>query len=96
MEQRKIVRVEHVWSQKNYRWIYIERYKDTDFIGLNFMQGDDYGGFVEHWCKVEEGISEFYEYMTCEMDFGTEKPMNDINKVMWMYNTAVRIYEENN
>ena len=41
-DKYKVDKVEHVWSEKEDRWLYIEYNEQRKVIGLNFMQGDDY------------------------------------------------------
>jgi hypothetical protein len=93
---RELIKVEHVWSKPNDRWICIERYRNTEYIGLNYMQGDDYERFKDDWCRVDKGLSDFYE--GCKGIFSIQKKsiteLNFINDVMWTYHNAVACYEE--
>ena len=41
-DKHKVDKVEHVWSEKEDRWLYIEYNEQRKVIGLNFTQGDDY------------------------------------------------------
>jgi hypothetical protein len=97
MENKKIIKVEHVWHGPCDRWIYIEYY-DNQPIGLNYCQGDDYEYFKKEYCKVDEGLSEFYAVM-CE-DYNIEKVSNTriefMSKVMWTYHTATILADEAN
>lgn len=54
--------VEHKWIPESDRWIFIERYT-SGYIGLNFMQGNDYQDFKENFCKIDKSLSEFYHTM---------------------------------
>jgi hypothetical protein len=93
---RKIESVEHIWCDSNDRWVYIERY-DNRGTGLNFMQGDEYEEFKKNWCKVDKGLSEFYEQMkiTIPIQKQSESNIGFINTVMWVYHSAVANYEIN-
>jgi len=95
-ENRKVVKIEHIWNERNDRWMLIERYEDVKYIGLNYMQGDDYEHFKESWCKVDKGLSEFYNQM--KITFTTQRQAHTeiefINDVMWTYHNAVSCYEE--
>ena len=95
MAQRKTTRVEHVRHEPCDRWIYIEYYDDTT-IGLNYCQGDDYPYFKKEYCKVDEGLTEFYEVMC--VDYNIEKMSNTriqfMSKVMWTYHTATVLSDE--
>ena len=97
MENKEIIKVEHVWHESCDRWIYIEHYDDNT-IGLNYCQGEDYQYFKQEFCKVDEGLSEFYAVM-CE-DYNIEKVSNTriqfISKVMWTYHTATILADEAN
>jgi hypothetical protein len=93
---RDLIKVEHVWSEQDDRWMLIERYKDTNYVGLNYMQGDDYQHFKESWCKVDSGLSDFYNQM--KITFNTQwlahTEIEFINDVMWTYHNAIACYEE--
>tara|TARA_R110002073_G_C9096979_1_gene548345 strand:- start:33 stop:329 length:297 start_codon:yes stop_codon:yes gene_type:complete len=78
--------VEHIWYEKSDRWIYIERYA-SGYLGLNFMQGDDYDYFKKNWCEIDKGMSEFYSTMKNDlMKLRVEmSELEFIDKVMWIY-----------
>lgn len=90
-----MLKVEHVWHEPCDRWIYIEYYDDAT-IGLNYCQGGDYVYFKQHYCKVDEGLTEFYEVM-CR-DYNIEKMSNTkiqfMSKVMWTYHTATSLMDD--
>ena len=94
--EREIIKVEHVWDFPNDRWIYIERYDSTRYIGLNYMQGGEYDEFKKDWCKVDRGLSDFYNQMksTFETQRNTLTEVEFINDVMWTYHNAIACYEE--
>ena len=95
MAQRKTTKVEHVWHEPCDRWIYI-KYYDDNTIGLNYCQGNDYAYFRQHYCKVDEGLTEFYEVMC--VDYNIEKMSNTriqfMSKVMWTYHTATVLSDD--
>ena len=78
--------VEHIWHEQSDRWIYIERYA-SGYLGLNFMQGDEYDYFKKNWCEIDKGMSEFYSTMKNDlMKLRVEmSELEFIDKVMWIY-----------
>ena len=90
---RDIESVQHIWDQGHDRWIYIERYRDDDFIGLNFMQGDEYETFKESWGKVDMYMSNIYQDMKDNYSHELEKigELEFMNKVFW---TKILIQDE--
>jgi len=78
--------VEHTWCEESDRWIYIERYA-SGYLGLNFMQGDEYDYFKKNWCEIDKGMSEFYSTMKNDlMKLRVEmSEIEFIDKVMWIY-----------
>jgi len=78
--------VEHIWCEESDRWIYIERYA-SGYLGLNFMQGDEYDYFKKNWCEIDKGMSEFYSTMKNDlMKLRVEmSELEFIDKVMWIY-----------
>ena len=78
--------VEHIWYEESDRWIYIERYA-SGYLGLNFMQGDDYDYFKKNWCEIDKGMSEFYSTMKNDL-IKLRVEMSElefIDRVMWIY-----------
>ena len=78
--------VEHIWYPEFDRWIYIERYA-SGYLGLNFMQGDEYEHFKIKWCEIDRGMSEFYDTMKNDL-LKLRVEMSElefIDKVMWIY-----------
>ena len=92
-----IVEVNHIWHQPSDRWIYIEKHEDN-WIGLNFMQGDEYECFKKSWCVSDKGLTAFYKQML--YTFATEQKNVPehcfINSCMWAYHSAISEYEDNN
>ena len=89
----KLIKVEHIWCEDDDRWIYIERYADTNFIGLNFCQNNDKEFFNDHFLKVDHGLSNFFEVTTDHYE-GDKNEISVINKAMWLYHAAVIAYED--
>ena len=87
----KVDKVEHIWSEKEDRWIYIEYNEQHKIIGLNFMQGDDYEFFKEVWCHTDAGLTEFYESMlyTFPIEKVSVNNIEFINKCMRAFHTAI-------
>ena len=78
--------VEHIWCEESDRWIYIERYA-SGYLGLNFMQGDEYDYFKKNWCEIDKGMSEFYSTVKNDL-IKLRVEMSElefIDKVMWIY-----------
>jgi hypothetical protein len=86
-----IVEVRHVWHQPSDRWIYIEKHEDG-WIGLNFMQGDEYELFKdkEDFCVADRALSSFfYEMKNDELPFDLQLQEDGdveyIDKIIWIY-----------
>jgi hypothetical protein len=88
-----LLRVEHVWCQSDDRWVYIEHYK-SGYLGLNFMQGDEYELFKDSWCKMDRGLSEFYSGNREILKRASQQTeLNLINTAMWLYHDAIANHE---
>ena len=96
IDEYKVDKVVHEWSEKEDRWIYIEYNAKRKIIGMNFMQGDEYDCFKKDWCKSDEGLTEFYESMlyTFPIEKASVNTLEFINKVMWSYHQAIVSNEE--
>ena len=86
----KTIKIEHIWCDKNDRWIYLEYNEENKICGMNFMQGDEYEEFKVNWVVNDSGLMEFYTEML--YTFPIEKASVDkftfINKCMWAYFSA--------
>ena len=93
----RVDKVTHLWNEHNDRWMYIEYDEDKQIIGLNFMQGDEYTMFKAHWCKPDQGMTDFYNQMlhTFPIELGSVGKISFINKCMWAYHTAITSDQEN-
>ena len=92
-----IGKIEHVWCEDNDRWIYLEYNKERKIIGMNFMQGDFYEDFKKDWCKNDQGLTEFYNYMlyTFTIEKASVSTLSFINKCMWTFHSSIAQREEN-
>ena len=96
INEYRVDKIVHEWSEKEDRWIYIEYNSQRKIIGLNFMQGDDYDYFKEKWCHNDQGLTEFYNSMlyTFPIEKASVNTLEFINKVMWAYHQAIVSNEE--
>ena len=96
INEYKVDKVVHEWSEKEDRWIYIEYNAKREIVGLNFMQGDEYDYFKKSWCYNDQGLTEFYESMlyTFPIEKASVNTLEFINKVMWSYHQAIVSNEE--
>ena len=94
----KVIKVEHIWCEEDDRWIYIERYANTKYIGLNFCQGSDKEFFNDHFLKVDHGLSNFIDTVMSSKALALvasgEFELKEINNYMWLYHAAVIAYED--
>ncbi len=95
-EKQRVYKIEHIWSEEEDRWLYIEYNKNSKIVGLNFMQGDEYEFFKNHWCYNDQGLTEYYESMlyTFPIERASIGTLEFINKCMWSFHTAVTSREE--
>jgi len=86
----KTIKIEHIWSDANDRWIYIEYNEQMKITGLNFMQGDDYDDFANGFSFSDEGLFQFYTQMlyTFTIELASVNTTSFINKVMWAWISA--------
>ena len=93
MKNNKVIKIEHIWCEKNDRWIYLEYNEQNKICGMNFMQGDEYEVFYHDYAENDRGLMEFYETMlyTFPIELKSVKHIEFINKVMWAYCSADQI-----
>lgn len=86
----KTIKIEHIWSEENDRWIYIEYNEQMKITGLNFCPGDDYDDFANGFSFSDVGLFHFYTEMlyTFPIEFSSVRGITFINKVMWAYISA--------
>ena len=89
----RTIKIEHIWCEKDDRWIYIEYDQQMKITGLNFMQGDEYDVFANGGSCRDEGLFEFYTEMlyTFPIELASVNTIAFINKVMWAYVSADQI-----
>ena len=80
-------KISHIWSEEHDRWIYIEYNEERKIIGLNFMQGDDYPFFKEHYAVTDGKLTKFFGEMkqTFPVELASVSRLEFINKVMWTF-----------
>ena len=87
-----IVEVRHVWHQPSDRWIYIEKHVDG-WIGLNFMQGDEYELFKKDFCVVDNALSTFFgemknDELPFDLQLQEDGDVEYIDKIIWIFYKA--------
>ena len=96
-DRNRVDKVEHVWSEEEDRWMYIEYNEQRKIIGLNFMQGDDYDYFKKSWCHNDQGLTGFYHQMLYTFPIEQLTPFVSsttfMNKVMWAYHSGVAYFK---
>ena len=95
MKNNKVIKIEHIWSEENDRWIYLEYNEQYKICGMSFMQGDEYEVFKES-AENDPGLLEFYRDMlyTFPIEQASVNTIEFINKVMWTYVSADQIRAE--
>jgi len=93
MKNIKVIKVEHIWSESEDRWIHLEYNETYKICGMNFMQGDEYDVFKSQYAENDKGLMEFYETMlyTFPIENKSVNTIEFINKVMWAYVSADQI-----
>jgi hypothetical protein len=93
MKNIKVIKVEHIWSEQDDRWIHLEYNETYKICGMNFMQGDEYDVFKSQYAENDKGLMEFYETMlyTFPIENKSVNTIEFINKVMWAYCSADQI-----
>ena len=96
INEHRVDKVEHVWNEKDDRWIYIEYNAQRKIIGLNFMQGDEYDYFTKKWCHNDQGLTDFYHSMlyTFPIEKASVNTIEFMSKCMWAFHTAIVARED--
>jgi hypothetical protein len=96
INEHRVDKVEHVWSEKEDRWIYIEYNAQRKIIGLNFMQGDEYEYFKKSWCYNDQGLTDFYYSMlyTFPIEKASVNTIEFMDKCMWAFHSAIVARED--
>ncbi len=91
-------KIEHIWCDKDDRWVYLEYNEINKIIGMNFMQGENYESFKKSWCFSDNGLTEFYKQIlyTFPIEYVNVSTLEFINKCMWAYHAAISRNEEHN
>jgi len=88
MEENTLVKVEHIWHKPSDRWIYIETHQDG-WLGLNFMQGNEYHIFKESYCEVDTALSVFFDTTNKSSLAGLrgqyDSDIEFIDVIIWVY-----------
>ena len=82
MSYTKVQSEEIVWSAGDDRYIMIRKEHDV-IIGLNFMQGDEFELFVEHYMDIDHDLTKFYNAILPYLSGGSE--LDYINEAIWAY-----------
>jgi len=87
-----IVEVQHIRHQPSDRWIYIEKHKNG-WIGLNFMQGDEYELFKDEYCVEDKALSTFFDEMKndelpFDLQLQKDGDVEYIDKIIWIFYKA--------
>jgi hypothetical protein len=82
MKYIKVQSEEIIFSHENDRYILIKKENDK-IIGLNFMQGDEFDHFVEHYSYIDEDLTRFYQVVSEFINLDNEYDL--INEVIWAW-----------
>jgi hypothetical protein len=80
----RIIKREHIWDGENDRWILNTTDVDGKF-GLNFMQGDDYEAFVEHYNEPDLELTKLYAFVSEILFLDGVPVMEVINRTCWAW-----------
>ena len=73
---------EIVWCNDDDRYILIIR-SNNEIIGLNFMQGDEFELFVEHFSDIDHELTDFYNSVKLYLRGDSE--LDRVNQAMWAH-----------
>jgi hypothetical protein len=83
MEDYKVVKSrEIVWCHADDRYILIIK-DNGDIVGLNYMQGDELGVFMDKFSEVDADLTKFYQATYPYLGGTTE--LSRINQAIWAY-----------
>jgi len=96
--ENTLFKAEHIWCEKEDRWIYLEKDAEMKIIGMNFMQGDEYEHFKKFWCTNNTPLLKFYKSMvyTFYIEEKSVSGIEFVNKCMWAYHYAVSLNDQYN
>lgn len=82
---------EFVWCDQDDRYIMIMK-EDNEIIGLNYMQGDEFEDFVEHFTDIDHDLTDFYNAIKHYLSGNSE--LDRINQAIWAeFDYKNRIFE---
>ena len=70
------------WCDSNDRYILVIRDRG-EIVGLNYMQGDDYPGFLESYNYTDVELTKFYNSIKDYLSGSTE--LDRINQAIWAH-----------
>lgn len=73
---------EIVWCDQDDRYIMVMK-EENEIIGLNFMQGDEFEYFVEHFMDIDHELTDFYNSVKYYLSGETE--LDRINQAIWAH-----------
>ena len=73
---------ECVWSSEDDRYIMIMK-EENEIIGLNFMQGDEFEYFVEHFMDIDHELTDFYNSVKLYLSGDSE--LDRVNQAIWAH-----------
>lgn len=78
----KLIRSRQIyWCHGDDRYVLV--IKDNDeVVGLNYMQGDEYSLFLEHYNCIDKDLTKFYNAINY---FDGETEIDRINEAIWAY-----------
>ena len=83
MEDYKVARSrEIVWCHEDDRYILIIK-EDDDIVGLNYMQGDELGVFMDEFSEVDADLTKFYQ--ATHLYLGGISELDRINQAIWAH-----------
>jgi hypothetical protein len=82
MSYKIIQSTEFVWSTGDDRYIMIMK-ENNEIIGLNYMQGDEFEDFVEHFTDIDHPLTDFYNAVKYHLSGETE--LDRVNQAIWAH-----------
>lgn len=73
---------EIVWCDQDDRYIMVMK-EENEIIGLNFMQGDEFEYFVEHFMDIDHELTDFYNSVKLYLSGDCE--LDRVNQAIWAH-----------
>ena len=73
---------EIVWCDEDDRHILIIR-SNSEVIGLNYMQGDEFDHFVKHYNDIDHELTDFYNSIKHYLSGDSE--LDRVNQAIWAH-----------